>query len=79
MLTGSENLMAIPKIADSLAGRMETFSLLPLSQSEIVLQTTIFIGIVSKHPKSRPHSLTLRKLNPSGNLSILPRLFIHSI
>lgn len=27
--------MAIPTVADSLAGRMETLSLLPLSQSEI--------------------------------------------
>ncbi len=35
LLTGSANLMALPKIADSLAGRMETLLLLPLSQSEI--------------------------------------------
>lgn len=35
LLTGSANLMAFPTVADSLAGRMETLSLLPLSQSEI--------------------------------------------
>ena len=35
LLTGSANLMALPIVADSLAGRMETLSLLPLSQSEI--------------------------------------------
>ena len=35
LLTGSANLMAMPTVADSLAGRMETLSLLPLSQSEI--------------------------------------------
>ena len=35
LLTGSANLMSLPTIADSLAGRMETLSLLPLSQSEI--------------------------------------------
>jgi uncharacterized protein len=35
LLTGSANLMAIPNVADSLAGRMETVALLPLSQSEI--------------------------------------------
>lgn len=35
MLTGSANLMALPIAADSLAGRMETLSLLPLSQAEI--------------------------------------------
>lgn len=35
LLTGSANLMTLPTAADSLAGRMETLSLLPLSQSEI--------------------------------------------
>ena len=35
LLTGSANLMSLPTVADSLAGRMETLSLLPLSQSEI--------------------------------------------
>ena len=35
LLTGSANLMALPTVADSLAGRMEILSLLPLSQSEI--------------------------------------------
>jgi uncharacterized protein len=35
LLTGSINLMALPMVADSLAGRMETLTLLPLSQSEI--------------------------------------------
>ena len=35
LITGSANLMALPTVADSLAGRMETLSLLPLSQSEI--------------------------------------------
>ena len=35
LLTGSANLMALPLVADSLAGRMETLSLLPLSQTEI--------------------------------------------
>ena len=36
LLTGSANLMALPNVADSLAGRMETLTLLPLSQSEIL-------------------------------------------
>jgi uncharacterized protein len=35
LLTGSANLMALPTVADSLAGRMETLMLYPLSQSEI--------------------------------------------
>ena len=35
LLTGSANLMLLPTVADSLAGRMETLMLLPLSQSEL--------------------------------------------
>jgi predicted AAA+ superfamily ATPase len=35
LLTGSADLMSLPTVADSLAGRMETLTLLPLSQSEI--------------------------------------------
>lgn len=35
LLTGSANLMTLPRIADSLAGRMETIRLLPLAQAEI--------------------------------------------
>jgi uncharacterized protein len=43
LLTGSANLMTLPKVADSLAGRMETLTLLPLSQSEIESQTDNWI------------------------------------
>ena len=35
LLTGSANLMTLPKVADSLAGRMDIIRLLPLSQAEI--------------------------------------------
>ena len=35
LLTGSANLMVLPAVADSLAGRMERLTLLPLSQSEL--------------------------------------------
>ena len=43
LLTGSANLMALPTVADSLAGRMETLHLLPLSQSEMALQSANWI------------------------------------
>ena len=43
LLTGSANLMKLPTVADSLAGRMETLSLLPLSQSEIESQPANWI------------------------------------
>jgi len=35
LLTGSANLMTLPLVADSLAGRMQVIRLLPLAQSEI--------------------------------------------
>jgi len=46
LLTGSVNLMSLPTVADSLAGRMETLTLLPLSQSEIGLRSTNWIDSV---------------------------------
>lgn len=53
LLTGSANLMALPTVADSLAGRMETLLLLPLSQSEIEGQSAnwldrVFAGQIPK-------------------------------
>lgn len=36
LLTGSANLMTLPRVADSLAGRMETIRLLPLAQAEVL-------------------------------------------
>ena len=46
LLTGSANLMALPTVTDSLAGRMETLSLLPLSQSEIESCSTNWMDAV---------------------------------
>ncbi|NOD95276.1 DUF4143 domain-containing protein [Ruegeria sp. HKCCD4884] len=43
LLTGSANLMTIPQVADSLAGRMEIVRLLPLSQTEILETKSGFI------------------------------------
>ena len=35
LLTGSANLMTLPHVADSLAGRMQTVRLLPLARAEV--------------------------------------------
>lgn len=43
LLTGSANLMTIPTVADSLAGRMEVVRLLPLSQAELIGNRSDFI------------------------------------
>lgn len=44
LLIGSANLMALPQIADSLAGRMETLTLLPLSHSELARRQNDFLS-----------------------------------
>jgi predicted AAA+ superfamily ATPase len=35
LLTGSANILTLPKISESLAGRMEIVTLLPLSRAEV--------------------------------------------
>lgn len=45
ILTGSANVLTLPKLADSLAGRMEIISLWPLSQGEIEGQEDNFIDL----------------------------------
>lgn len=46
LLTGSANLMVLPMVTESLAGRMETVTLLPLSQSEICGETANWLDSV---------------------------------
>ena len=43
LLTGSANVMSLPMIADSLAGRIEIHSLLPLSSAEILGHRSEFL------------------------------------
>ncbi|MDO9005040.1 MAG: ATP-binding protein [Aquabacterium sp.] len=43
LLTGSANLMALPQVADSLAGRMAVHTLLPLSQAELQRRPNDFL------------------------------------
>lgn len=46
LLTGSANVTLLPRIADSLAGRMEIIPLHPFSQTEIFQTSTNFIDLV---------------------------------
>jgi predicted AAA+ superfamily ATPase len=46
LLTGSANLMTLPTVADSLAGRIETLTLLPLSQNEIQGSSINWIDLI---------------------------------
>ncbi len=48
LLTGSANLMTVPRVADSLAGRMEVVRLLPLAQAELKGQPSAFLEMAFK-------------------------------
>ncbi|MEE9393478.1 MAG: ATP-binding protein [Planctomycetota bacterium] len=43
LLTGSANVLLVPRLADSLAGRMEILRLHPLSQSELAGHRSLFL------------------------------------
>lgn len=43
LLTGSSNVMTMPRVADSLAGRIETIPMLPLARTEIMGTTPSFL------------------------------------
>ena len=43
LLTGSANVLTLPRIADSLAGRMETLRMLPLARAEIEARMPSFL------------------------------------
>ena len=51
--------MTLPKVADSLAGRMEILRLLPLSRVEIEGRTPLFLDQVFAGDVAAPHSLVL--------------------
>ncbi|MGE0005270.1 MAG: ATP-binding protein [Parvibaculaceae bacterium] len=63
LLTGSADLMTLPRVADSLAGRMEIVRLLPLAVSEIGRQEKDFFGPAFRgEPPSSGESLVAQAL-----------------
>lgn len=46
ILTGSANVLLVPKLADSLAGRMEILRLHPLSQTELAGKNSSFLSML---------------------------------
>ena len=67
ILTGSANIMLLPRIADSLAGRMEVLTLWPLAQSEIQGVVPGFIDACFQGDPSR------LRLEPLGRGQLLQR------
>ncbi|MFN0182537.1 MAG: ATP-binding protein [Aquabacterium sp.] len=63
VLTGSADLLAVPRVADSLAGRMEVLTLLPLSAAEVRgveprFLERVFDGVVPPPPGWPAHDRT---------------------
>ena len=57
LLTGSANVLALPQASDSLAGRMEVMSLLPLSQVELRGGKPVFLKTAFAGGIARPRHL----------------------
>jgi predicted AAA+ superfamily ATPase len=71
LLTGSANVLALPKLADSLAGRMEVVDLFPFSQAELEGRPGGFVdSVFSKDFDSRAEGIdreeTVRRILRGG-------------
>jgi predicted AAA+ superfamily ATPase len=63
VLTGSANVLALPKVAESLAGRMEVLTLWPLSQAELEGVTPAFVDACFA---ARPQHLRFQREDRAG-------------
>jgi predicted AAA+ superfamily ATPase len=61
LLTGSANLLTLPQISESLAGRMEIVNLLPLAQAEIHRRKPTFLHSAFHGKLSRPGTSLIGK------------------
>lgn len=62
ILTGSANVLLVPKLADSLAGRMQILRLHPLSQAEVTGKTSgFFSSLFAADFRAGPSGLRLGK------------------
>jgi len=78
LLTGSANFLTIPTLSESLAGRMELFTLLPLAQSELSGSTHNFVDeLFSPTPTFQIPNETLasifKRLTTGGYPEVLAR------
>ena len=62
VLTGSANVLLVPMMADSLAGRMETVRLYPLAQAELATVTANSPPVGAGQPEAGPASWFLSSL-----------------
>ncbi|MEW6684214.1 MAG: ATP-binding protein [Nitrospirota bacterium] len=63
LLTGSANVLLLPRLSESLAGRMEILSLLPLSQDEIAGRTERFADALFSREPAALHRRAVDRLD----------------
>lgn len=78
LLTGSANALALPQVADSLVGRLEMISLLPLAGCEIngnasTFLTKILLGQAPDTQKTRVREQLIAKVLTGGFPEVLQR------
>jgi len=78
LLTGSANILTIPKTSESLAGRMEIVTLLPLSRAEIIGRRPAFLekafdGRLVKSPEKMISADLVRTVLTGGYPEMLER------
>jgi predicted AAA+ superfamily ATPase len=70
LLTGSANPLVVPRLGDSLAGRMALCNLWPLSQGELLgVQETFLAAVFSDEP------WTIKQLPPLSQKELIAKLF----
>lgn len=71
LLTGSANVLLLPHLAESLAGRMEILTLWPLSQGELAQSTEGFIDALFAEPAAAwPHDFAA----PESRAALIGRI-----
>ncbi|MCP4662986.1 MAG: ATP-binding protein [bacterium] len=80
LLTGSANVLALPKVADTLAGRMEVLTLWPLSQGELEQRREGFVDVLFSEelPASILPPLSKQELSQRIVLGAYPEVMTRS-
>jgi len=74
LLTGSANILQLPRLAETLVGRMQVLTLHPLSQGELARTREGFIDTVFSEALPTPKSTPVRKAKARSRTSIFSRV-----